>query len=99
MHSTPWPQSVDAAEVVAVSTNAQRSSSQQGNILFRARRKEMEKKSLVVEAVAVNFLAVYRFAGTVGAPDVRSFPPISTPKRASTAFMTFVRLSPEAKNE
>jgi len=34
MHNTTWPQWVDSTEVVAVSTDAQRSSSQQGGNLF-----------------------------------------------------------------
>jgi len=34
MHNTTWAQWVDSTEVVAVSTDAQRSSSQQGGNLF-----------------------------------------------------------------
>jgi hypothetical protein len=81
MHITPSAQLVDATEVLAVSTNTQRSSSQQGINLLLKGNMNTKKKPLVVEVVAVNFLAWRWSAGTVGAPDVRSFPPISTHRK------------------
>jgi len=81
MHITPSAQLVDATEVLAVSTNAQCSSSQQRINLLLKGNMNSKKKSLVVEVVVVNFLACCWFAGTVGALDVRSFPPISTPRK------------------
>jgi hypothetical protein len=81
MHITPSAQLVDATEVLAVSTNTQRSSSQQGINLLLKSNMNSKKKSLVVAVVAVNFLAWCWLAGTVGALNVRSFPPISTHRK------------------
>jgi hypothetical protein len=58
MHNTPSAQWVDSAEVVAVSTDAQHSSSQQGINLFLKGNVKTEKKSPVVAVVAVDFCSL-----------------------------------------
>jgi len=74
MHITPSAQLVDAAEVLAVSTNAQRSSSQQRiNLLLKGNMNSKEK-SLVVEVVVVNFFGLLLVCGNGGCTGREKFP-------------------------
>jgi hypothetical protein len=81
MHITPSAQSVDATEVVTVSTDAQPSSSQQGINLFLKGHRNRKKKSFVAEVVAVDFAVAPADWQAWTSQTVRSFPLISTRKR------------------
>jgi hypothetical protein len=78
-HNTLSAQWVDSAEVVAVSTDAQRSSSQQGINLFLKGNMKAKENSFVVEVVAVDFvvrsrLCSSRLLGNADELDCEEFP-------------------------
>jgi hypothetical protein len=96
MHKILFSQPVDDAEVAEVSTDSQRSSSQQEINLFLKSQSEDREKSFVVEVVAVDFVPCAGSSEHWQILRVRKFP---TNFHTSDNRIAFVRLSPGVKNE